>query len=55
MAINPLSVEEATTEPLADGVASQEVVAPLAISSRPSRRSRKAGGIRSSLGEAIPS
>jgi transposase InsO family protein len=55
VAINPLSVEDATTEPLAAGVASQEVVAPPAISSRPTRRSRKAGRIRSSLGEAIPS
>ena len=55
VAINPLSVEEATTEPLAAGVASHEVVAPPAISSRPTRRSRKAGRSRSSLGEAIPS
>lgn len=55
VAINPLSVEDATTEPLAAGVASHEVVAPPAISSRPTRRSRKAGRSRSSLGEAIPS
>jgi hypothetical protein len=43
VAINPLSVEDAITEPLAAGVASQEVVAPPAISSRPTRRSRKIG------------
>ena len=55
VAINPLSVEEATTEPLAANVASQEVVAPPAISSRPTRHSRTAGRIRSSVGEAIPS
>jgi transposase InsO family protein len=55
VAINPLSVEDATAEPLAAGVASQEVLAPPAISSRPTRRSRKAARIQSSLGEAIPS
>ena len=55
VAINPLSVEEATTEPLAAGVASHEVVAPPAISSRPTRRSRKAARIRSSVVEVIPS
>jgi len=59
VAINPLSVEDPTSDaaPLPAAVASQEVVAPPAICSRPTRRarSRRAGRIRSTLLNPIPS